>query len=254
MGRSSQLPHRLALLRLISDKQALRAIHWHGGRFYMYGYIAEAKRWETEQRQVLGMWFLWATLPTEGLFHRTRRRRIWRTLQRACVRRAVMPPALVEEAARWGIAPVEVYPLRRALLPQLLDLLPSLQGNTAALTAPCLTTDVENAACELARRGRYLHVEMEQGGEALAAILYRRFGLTVGGVGERLLTVCFGGRKEGRCLCLGENCGEYQEISYKVEKLEEAGIKPQEMLLAALFEGGYLPKEAILVKSICTKP
>ena len=220
----------------------------------MYGYVEEGKRAGVERRQVLGMWFIFAALPTEGLFLRRRRRRVWRALQKMGVRRAVMSPELTQEASRWGIAPVEVFPLRRALLGQLLDLMPPLQGKTATLTAPCLTTDVETAACELARRGRYLRLEMERGGETLAAILYRRFGLTAGGVGEAALTVSFLGRAEGRSLYLGEDCGAYQEVTYEVETPEKEGIKPQEMLLAALFEGGYLPKEAILVKTIFTKP
>ena len=87
----------------------------------MYGYIEEGKKDSIERRQVLGMWFLAATLPTEGIFCSIRRRRVWRTLQKAGVRRAVMSEALTEEASSWGIAPVEVFPLRRALLPQLLE-------------------------------------------------------------------------------------------------------------------------------------
>ncbi len=220
----------------------------------MYGYIEEGKRGGIERRQVLGMWLLHATLPTEGLFCRILRRRVWRTLQKEGVRRAVMAIALTEEAARWGIAPVEVFPLRRALLPQLLDLLPSLQGKTAALTAPCLTTDVELAACFLAQRCRYLRLEIGQGRATLARQLYYRFGLTVGSVGETAVSVCFHGMAEGRCLCLGDDCAAYQEVTYQVEELGKMGIMPQEMLLAALFEGGYLPKEAICVKSIGTKP
>ena len=220
----------------------------------MYGYIEEGKKGSIERRQVLGMWFLAATLPTEGIFCSIRRRRVWRTLQKAGVRRAVMSEALTEEASSWGIAPVEVFPLRRALLPQLLDLLPSLQGKTAALTAPCLTTDVETAACLLARRCRYLRLELGRGREELAQRLYCRFGLTVGAVGEPTVSICFHGTAEGRYLCLGEDCAAYQEVTYTVAELEKMGIIPQEMLLAALFEGGYLPKEAICVKSIGTKP
>ena len=220
----------------------------------MYGYIEEGKKGSIERRQVLGMWLLAATLPTEGIFCPIRRRRVWRTLQKAGVRRAVMSEALTEEASSWGIAPVEVFPLRRALLPQLLDLLPSLQGKTAALMAPCLTTDVETAACLLARRCRYLRLELGRGRGELAQRLYYRFGLTVGAVGEPAVSICFHGTAEGRYLCLGEDCAAYQEVTYTVAELEKTGIIPQEMLLAALFEGGYLPKEAICVKSIGTKP
>lgn len=220
----------------------------------MYGYIEEGKVAAMERRQVLGMWFVFAALPTEGLFCRRRRRRVWRALQTMGVRRAVMGEELAEEASQWGISPVEVFPLRRALLRQLLDLMPPLQGKTAALAAPCLTTDVETAACALARRCRYLRLNMERGREELAQILYRRFGLTVSGGAEAALTVCFHRTAEGRCLYLGEDCARHQGVTYQVEKLEKEGIKPQEMVLAALFEGGYLPKEAILVKTIFTKP
>ena len=191
----------------------------------MYGYIGEGKCCGVERRQVLGMWFLRATLPTEGLLRRFRRRRVWRMLQKAGVRRAVMGTELIGETARWGVTPVEVFALRRALLPQLLDLLPSLQGKTAALTAPCLTTDVETAACFLARRCRYLRLEVARGRERLEENLYYRFGLTVGGVGDAAVTVCFHGAAEGRCLCLGEDCAAYQQVTYAVEKLEKEESK-----------------------------
>lgn len=220
----------------------------------MYGYIEERKRGGIERRQIGGMWFLAATLPAEGLGYRVRRRRIWRALQKMGVRRAVMEPEIMAEASCWGIFPVEVVSLRRALLPQLMDLLPPLQGKTASLIAPCLTTDVEAAACFLARRCRYLRLEIAQGREELARRLYTRFGLTAGSVGQTAVTICFGGVAQGRSLCLGEDCAALQEITYAVEKLEKEGVKPQEMLLAALFDGGYLPKEAILVKSIGAKP
>ncbi|MBQ3548790.1 MAG: hypothetical protein IJA33_02795 [Oscillospiraceae bacterium] len=220
----------------------------------MYGYVEEGKKSCLDRRQLWGVWFLWATLPTEGVFCGIRRRRVWKNLRCAGTRCAVLPEELVEEAAQYGILPVEVASLRRALLPQMLDHFPPLEGKTATLCAPFLTPAVEAAGEELARRARYLRLNIGQGREMLAQRLYYRFGLTAGALGEEVLTVCFGGSATGRCLCLGEDCSRYQQVTYTVPILEAAGIAPREMLLSALFQGKHLPKEAICVKSISTKP
>ena len=216
----------------------------------MYGYVVEGQAGSMVCRQILGMWFWCLTLPAGGTFLGLRRRRWWRKLQSAGVRRAVLPDHLTVEGVRWGIEPVEVYSLRRALLPQLLDHCPALTGKTVRLVAPYVTAAVGAAAGVLGRRARYVDLQVGRGGEALAAHLQRRYGLAVGAVGTVALTVDFGSGSLGRCIALGEDCAAQQQVVYHVEKLASVGVEPQEQLLSALFGAGYLEKEEIQVKTI----
>lgn len=216
----------------------------------MYGYVQEGRERNIERRQILGMWFCCLTLPTGGAFAAIRRRKWWRKLQKTGVRYAVLPKHLVVEALQWGIMPVEVYSLRRAMLPQLLDCCPSLEGKTVRLSAPYVTAAVGEAAEILAQRARYVDLQVGQGGEALALKLQRRYGLAVGAVGAVALTVDFGSGSMGRCIHLGEDCAEYEEVRYCAEKLADAGVAVEEQLLSVLWEGGYIKKEEIQVKTI----
>ena len=112
----------------------------------MYGYVQEGREGSVEMRQIAGMWFCALTLPIGGSFLGLRRRSWWRKLQKQGVRRAVLPDHLAAEGVRWGIEPVEVYSLRRALLPKLLDHCPALTGKTVRLAAPYVTAAVGAAA------------------------------------------------------------------------------------------------------------
>ena len=216
----------------------------------MYGYVVEGREGCIERRQILGMWFCCLTLPIGGSFLGLRRRRWWRKLQSAGVRRAVLPAHLTAEGVRWGIEPVEVYTLRRAMLPQILDRCPTLTGKTVRLAAPYVTAAVGAAAEVLARRARYVDLQVGQGRDELALHLQRRYGLAVGAVGTVALTVDFGSGSLGRSIFLGEDCAARQQVVYHAEKLASVGIEPQEQLLSALFGAGYLEKEEIQVKSI----
>jgi len=216
----------------------------------MYGYVVEGQAGSMVCRQILGMWFWCLTLPAEGAFCSLRRRRWWRKLQKQGVRSAVLPDHLTAEGMRWGIEPVEVYSLRRALLPQLLDCCPPLTGKTVRLAAPYVTAAVGAAAEVLAQRARYVDLQVGQGGEALAAHLQRRYGLAVGAVGTVALTVDFGSSAMGRYIHLGEDCAARQQVVYHVEKLAGIGVEVQEQLLSVLFGAGYLEKEEIQVKTI----
>ena len=217
----------------------------------MYGYVVEGRAGGMEMRQIGGMWFCCLTLPAGGGFIALRRRRKWwRKLQKAGVRRAVLPAHLTAEARQWGIVPVEVYSLRRALLSQLLDCCPPLQGKAARLTAPYGTAAVGAAADILAQRARYVDLQVERGGEALAEHLQRRYGLAVGAVGTVALTVDFGSGSMGRCIHLGEDCAEHEEVRYRVETLSAMSIAVEEQLLSALWEGEYIKKEEIQVETI----
>ena len=216
----------------------------------MYGYVMEGQAGSMDCRQILGMWFWRLTLPAGGAFLSLRRRRWWHRLQKAGVRRAVLPDHLTAEGMRWGIEPVEVYTLRRAMLPHILDRCPALTGKTVRLAAPYVTAAVGAAAEVLAQRARYVDLQVGRGGEALAAHLQRRYGLAVGAVGTVALTVDFGSGSIGRCIALGEDCAARQQVVYHAEKLVAAGIEVQEQPLSALFGAGYLEKEEIQVKSI----
>lgn len=216
----------------------------------MYGYVEEGQTGGMERRQILGMWFCTLTLPVRGAFLSSRRRKWWRKLQKAGVRCAVLPAHLAAEGLQWGIAPVEVYPLRRCLLPQLLDCCPSLQGKVVRLAAPYVTAAVGEAAEILAQRARYVDLQVERGGAALAAYLQRQYGLAVGAVGAVALTVDFGSGSMGKSIHLGEDCAKHEEVVYCVENLAREGIAAEEQLLSALWEGGYIKKEEIQVKTI----
>lgn len=217
----------------------------------MYGYVLEGREGGIEVRQILGMWFCALTLPVgDGFIALRRRRKWWRRLQKAGVRRAVLPAHLTAEAMQWGITPVEVYALRRALLPQLLDCCPTLTGKAVRLSAPFVTAAVGEAAEVLAQRGRYVDLQVGQGREKLALQLQRRYGLAAGAVGKVALTVDFGSGSLGRCIHLGEDCAQHERVVYEVETLARAGIEAQEQLLSALWEGEYIKKEEIQVKTI----
>ena len=215
----------------------------------MYGYVTLGTPAVVTRRRIEGVWFMAAVLPESGILLRLRRRFVWRKLRRCGVRRCVMPETLEHEAARWGILPVEVQRLRQALLPQLLDRQGDLRRKTAALQAAHVTAAVANAAMVLARRVRYLSLEIGSGREVLERILWERFGLTVCGVGQAAVTVSFGGAPSGNTICLGEDCRCYQRLTYRLTAGEPENEVP-EQLLAVLFEAGEIKKEQIRVKTI----
>lgn len=215
----------------------------------MYGYVTLGRPAAVAQRRIEGVWFMAAVLPESGILLRLRRCFIWRKLRHRGVRRCVMPEMLEAEAARWGILPVEVCRLRQALLPQLLDRQGDLRRKTAALQAEYVTAAVAEAAVLLARRVRYLSLEIGSGREVLERILWERFGLTVCGVGQAAVTVSFGGAPSGNTICLGEDCRRYQRLTYRLTAGEPENEVP-EQLLAVLFEAGEIKKEQIRVKTI----
>ena len=105
------------------------------------------------------------------------------------------------------------------------------------------------AAAVLARRVRYLSLEVGSGREVLERILWEQFGLTVCGVGQAAVTVSFGGAPSGNTICLGEDCRRYQRLTYRLTAGEPESEVP-EQLLAVLFEAGEIKKEQIRVKTI----
>lgn len=216
----------------------------------MYGYVAVGGRSGLVRRQIGGVWFLTATVPSGGGLAMLRRRRLLRRLRKAGAVRCVLPPALTEEARRYGLRPIGVEGLRLAMLPQLLDMQGDLRRATAVLQAPWVTPAVYGAAAVLAARVRYLSLEVEAGGDALALALRQRYGLCVGRVGRPAVTVSFGGAPEGSAICLGADCQRWQSVDYALEGVLPGIDPPPEQLLAVLFEAGRIKKEQIRVKTI----
>ena len=218
----------------------------------MYGYVIWGDYPVLTRQQVAGVWFTVAVVPQKGFLARYRRRRVLHMLHRWGVTRCVLPSEITEEAAGFGLLPVAVHELRRAMLPQLLEMQGDLRHSTALLRAGHVSPAVYDAALVLARRVRYLSLDTGGGTETLARELRTRLGLCVGGVGRPAVTVSFGGAPSGSTICLGEDCRRYQRLEYSLTE-EKLGTWPlSEQLLAALFEAGGIKKEEIRVKTIVT--
>ena len=100
----------------------------------MYGYIRQGRRTALTRELIGGVPFQVLTVGT-GPLRRVRARRLLRRLARQGVSAAVFEDgAWREAAARYGIRPVPVGPLRLAKLGELLDAVcPALSGKTARL-------------------------------------------------------------------------------------------------------------------------
>lgn len=216
----------------------------------MYGFVEVGGHPGLERRQIGGVWFLVATVPSGGALAGLRRRRLLRRLRKAGAVRCVLPPALTAEAGRYGLRPMGVQGLRLAMLPQLLDMQGDLRRAAAVLRAPWVTPAVYDAAVVLAARVRYLSLEVEAGGDALAQALRQRFGLCVGRMGSPAVTVSFGGAPGRDTICLGEDCQRWQMVDYALEGALPGINPPPEQLLAVLFEADRIKKEQIRVKTI----
>ena len=199
-----------------------------------------------DRRQVRGVWFWVVPMPMEGILASRRRRKRWRELARSSIRRGIVPQELRQEAEKWGVQGVEVYPLRRAVWEQLLP----QQGQTAAIRAGHVDAAVRDCGAVLARRFRYLRLETGWGTEGLQRELLRRYGLSAGGGAAAEVTVSFGGSPgEGREICLGEDCARWQTVEYEaIQGL--ADWEFSEELLSVLFQSGGVEKEEIRVKRL----
>lgn len=219
----------------------------------MYGYVTEGRPCGLTRQRIGGVWFAVAAVPVSGLLAGARRALLLRKLRRQGVRTCVLPPGLAGEGARWGLAPVPVHELRLALLPQLLDMQGDLRRKTVLLRAGRVSPAVSRAAAVLAVRARYVTLQVGAGGELLAEQLRRRFGLCAGSVETAALTVSFGGAPEnGNTICLGEDCGRYQQLTYGLPEGAVGQWPVSEQLLAVLFQAGEIKKEEIRVKTIAS--
>lgn len=195
----------------------------------------------------------------EGILRRHRVQRGWQEMYRCGVRRAVMPLHLTEEAACWGIAPVEEAALRRTMLPELLSWLENdrkiyLQQGTVCLRASCADRAVMEAAELLAQRARYLVLQIDRGQETLETHLRREFGLSSRAGGRPMAEVCFGAEAgTAPTIFIGRGCAGQQRVEWCLREEWRERILPWEpspQLLAALFQEDALPASAISVKSI----
>ena len=221
----------------------------------MYGYIRQGRRTALTRELIGGVPFQVLTVGT-GPLRRVRARRLLRRLARQGVRAAVFEDgAWREAAARYGIRPVPVGPLRLAKLGELLDAVcPALSGKTARLCTGEDGSTARRAARVLVKRARYVAAE-PPGQAALEQWLLARYGVAAGCGGQTPAVTVWcgmaGEERDGAAVYLGEDCTARQEVRYAA-----AGLGPwpvSEQLLAALFAAGRWEPSQIHVVSVTSR-
>lgn len=214
----------------------------------MYGYIRQGRRTELTRELIGGVAFQVLTVGT-GPLRRVRARRLLRRLARQGVSAAVFEDgAWREAAARYGIRPVPVGPLRLAKLGELLDAVcPALSGKTARLCTGEDGSTARRAARVLVKRARYV--------AALEQWMLARYGVAAGCGGQTPAVTVWcgmaGEERDGAAVYLGEDCTARQEVRYAA-----AGLGPwpvSEQLLAALFAAGRWEPSQIHVVSVTSR-
>lgn len=220
----------------------------------MYGYIRQGQRTVLTREVIGGVPF--RVLTAGRGWQRLRVRSLLRRLARHGVRTAVFEDDTWQTAAaRYGIHPVPVGPLRLAKLEELLDCLcPALSGKTVQL---CVGKDggaARQAAQVLAKRARYIELT-PPGQTALAQWLLARYGVAAGSGGQQAAAVVWCGTadsvSEGPAIYLGADCAARQEVRY-----EAAGLAPwpvSEQLLAALLAADGWEASEIHVVSLVSR-
>ena len=221
----------------------------------MYGYIRQGRRTALTRELIGGVPFQVLTVGT-GPLRRVRARRLLRRLARQGVSAAVFEDgAWREAAARYGIRPVPVGPLRLAKLGKLLDAVcPALSGKTARLCTGEDGSTARRAARVLVKRARYVAAE-PPGQAALEQWLLARYGVAAGCGGQTPAVTVWcgmaGEERDGAAVYLGEDCTARQEVRYAA-----AGLGPwpvSEQLLAALFAAGRWEPSQIHVVSVTSR-
>lgn len=221
----------------------------------MYGYIRQGRRTALTRELIGGVAFQVLTVGT-GPLRRVRARRLLRRLARQGVSAAVFEDgAWREAAARYGIRPVPVGPLRLAKLGELLDAVcPALSGKTARLCTGEDGSTARRAARVLVKRARYVAAE-PPGQAALEQWLLARYGVAAGCGGQTPAVTVWcdtaGEERDGAAVYLGEDCTARQEVRYAA-----AGLGPwpvSEQLLAALFAAGRWEPSQIHVVSVTSR-
>lgn len=221
----------------------------------MYGYIRQGRRTALTRELIGGVPFQVLTVGT-GPLRRVRARRLLRRLARQGVSAAVFEDgAWREAAARYGIRPVPVGPLRLAKLGELLDAVcPALSGKTARLCTGEDGSTARRAARVLVKRARYVAAE-PPGQAALEQWLLARYGVAAGCGGQTPAVTVWcgmaGEERDGAAVYLGKDCTARQEVRYAA-----AGLGPwpvSEQLLAALFAAGRWEPSQIHVVSVTSR-
>lgn len=221
----------------------------------MYGYIRQGRRTALTRELIGGVAFQVLTVGT-GPLRRVCARRLLRRLARQGVSAAVFEDgAWREAAARYGIRPVPVGPLRLAKLGELLDAVcPALSGKTARLCTGEDGSTARRAARVLVKRARYVAAE-PPGQAALEQWLLARYGVAAGCGGQTPAVTVWcgmaGEERDGAAVYLGEDCTARQEVRYAA-----AGLGPwpvSEQLLAALFAAGRWEPSQIHVVSVTSR-
>ena len=193
---------------------------------------------------------LWRLGVGGGFFARRRAAAYLRHLYASGIRRGVFEDErMAAMAARYGIDPVPVLPLRLALLDRLLDALCIDGLPAAAVYLRCGRggeAAARQAAAVLARRVRY--IRLDEGDPAgLTDLLLRRWGISPGDGGlTPALTVCTGhdaSAVTGPVLYLTDDCARVQSVTYGSPALPEP-------LLAALTAADKCQPSEIHVASV----
>lgn len=193
---------------------------------------------------------LWHLGVGSGFFARRRAAAYLRHLYASGIRRGVFEgERMAAMAARYGIDPIPVLPLRLALLDRLLDALCIDGLPAAAVYLRCGRggeTAARQAAAVLARRVRY--IRLDEGDPAgLTDLLLRRWGISPGDGGlTPALTVCTGhdaSAVTGPVLYLTDDCARVQSVTYGSPSLPEP-------LLAALTAADKCQPSEIHVASV----
>ena len=193
---------------------------------------------------------LWHLAVGGGFFARRRAAAYLRHLYASGVRRGVFEDErMAAMAARYGIDPIPVLPLRLALLDRLLDALCIDGLPAAAVYLRCGRggeAAARRAAAVLARRVRY--IRLDEGDPAgLTDLLLRRWGISPGDGGlTPALTVCTGhdaSAVTGPVLYLTDDCARVQSVTYASPSLPEP-------LLAALTAADKCQPSEIHVASV----
>lgn len=193
---------------------------------------------------------LWHLAVGGGFFARRRAGAYLRRLYASGVRRGVFEDErMAAMAARYGIDPIPVLPLRLALLDRLLDALCIDGLPAAAVYLRCGRggeAAARHAAAVLARRARY--IRLDEGDPAgLTDLLLHRWGISPGDGGlTPALTVCTGHDAptiDGPALYLTDDCARVQSVTYASPSLPEP-------LLAALTAADKCQPSEIHVASV----
>lgn len=193
---------------------------------------------------------LWHLAVGSGFFARRRAAAYLRHLYASGIRRGVFEDErMAAMAARYGIDPIPVLPLRLALLDRLLDALCIDGLPAAAVYLRCGRggeAAARQAAAVLARRVRY--IRLDEGDPAgLTELLLRRWGISPGDGGlTPALTVCTGhdaSAVTGPVLYLTDDCARVQSVTYGSPSLPEP-------LLAALTAADKCQSSEIHVASV----